>query len=72
MPNPSRDSGRPVPAGPAINHFNHKPRQMPLRQPLIHRRGQQKPGLPIHVAKIAHPPPPLVPKPFHFTTLCAS
>src|SRR5215472_4859655 len=55
-----------------INHFNHKPRQMPLRQPLIHRRGQQKPGLPIHVAKIAHPPPPLVPKPFHFTTLCAS
>src|SRR5262245_4265011 len=29
---------------------------MPLRQPIIHRRRQQKPGLPIHVPKIAHPP----------------
>ena len=29
---------------------------MPLRQPIIHRRRQQKSGLPIHVPKIAHPP----------------
>ena len=39
-----------------FNHLHHKPRQMPLRQPLVDRWRQQKPGLSIHLAKVAHPP----------------
>jgi hypothetical protein len=37
-----------------VDHLNHKTRQMPLRQPLVHRRRQQKPRLPINRAEVAH------------------
>ena len=37
-----------------LDHLHNEPRQMLLRKPLVHRRRQQKPGLPIDLAKIAH------------------
>ena len=37
-----------------LDHLHHKARQMPLRQPFVHRRRQQKPGLAINLAKVAH------------------
>ena len=36
------------------HHLNHKPSQMTLRQPLIHRRRHQKAGVTINQAEIAH------------------
>src|SRR5271155_1396574 len=43
---------------------------MTFRQPLIYRWRQQKPRLTVHLAKIAHPPPPMVHQPINPTTLC--
>ena len=37
-----------------VDHLDHKTRQMPLRQPLVHRRRQQKTRLPIDRAEVAH------------------
>ena len=39
-----------------VNHFNDKPRQMPLRQPIIHRRRQQKPVCRSTSRKLLIPP----------------
>ena len=36
------------------DHFHNETRQMPLRKPLIHRRRQQKAGITVYLAKIAH------------------
>ena len=52
------------PAHPAkvetVDHFDDEPRQMLLRKPLVHRRRQQIPSLPIDRPEIVHqknPPP---------------
>jgi len=52
----------------SVDHLHHEPRQMPFRQPLVCRRRQQKSRLPIHLAKVAHPPPALVHIPDQSTT----
>jgi hypothetical protein len=55
-----------------FNQFNHKSRQMPVRSPLIHRRWQQNSCCRSPSRKLIIPPPPLVCKPAHPTTLCAA
>src|SRR5450755_3019208 len=51
---PIHDSFRSSTAGQDRRHFHNEPRQMPLRKPLIHRRRQQKAGLTVYLAKVAH------------------
>src|SRR4051794_16387096 len=38
----------------APDHLHHEPRQMPLRQPLVHRRRQQETGVAVDRAEGAH------------------
>jgi hypothetical protein len=38
----------------SVDNFDHKARQVPLRQPLIHRWRPQKPGVAIDRSKVAH------------------
>jgi hypothetical protein len=42
----------------AVDHLNHEARQMPLRQPIVHRGRKQKAGLPVNRPEIAHQRPP--------------
>src|SRR5215471_523044 len=72
MPNPSRDSGRPVLAGPA--HQSLQPQTAPNAV-----AAATHPPTGAAETRSADPrrencssPTALVPKPFHFTTLCAS
>ena len=37
-----------------VDHFDDKPRQMLLRKPLVHRRRQQLPRLPINRPEVRH------------------
>ena len=37
-----------------LDHLNHEPCQVPLRQPLVHRRRHQKAGVPVDQAEVAH------------------
>ena len=43
-----------------VDHLHNEASQMPLRQPLVNRRRQQKPGLPIDRAEVAHPTEPVI------------
>ena len=43
-----------------VDHLHHEARQMLLRQPLVNRRRQQEPGLPIDRAEVAHRTAPVI------------
>ena len=43
-----------------VDHLHNEASQMLLRQPLVNRRRQQKPGLPIDRAEVAHPTEPVI------------
>ena len=43
-----------------LDHLHHEASQMLLRQPLVNRRRQQEPGLPIDRAEVAHPTEPVI------------
>ncbi len=43
-----------------VDHLHNEASQILLRQPLVNRRRQQKPGLPIDRAEVAHPTEPVI------------